>query len=111
MDHPVRVPLHVQILGDELLIVLDKPFEQWSDRWSPMIIARYAGPFASVRIDCSRCKRLTSAFFAGAIHLRQVYGPKAAVVLDQLDVSLLRGLAAMRIEGLFTVVMRAPAGA
>ena len=111
MDHPHRVPLHVQIQGDEMLIVLDKPFEQWCDRWTPVLIGRYVGPFRTVRIDCSRCNRLTSAFFAGAIHLRQTYGPKATVVLDQLDPSLLRGLAAMRIEGLFTVVTRAPAGA
>ena len=109
MDHPVRVPLHVQVLGDELLIVLDKPFEQWCDHWTPTIISRYAGPFRTVRIDCTRCNRLTSAFFAGAIHLRHTYGTKATIVLDQLDPSLVRGLASMRIETLFTVVTRAPA--
>jgi len=106
MDHPPRVPLHVEVTGVELLIVLDKAFEQWSDRWSPVIIGRYPGPYQAVRIDCSRCNRLSSAFFAGAIHLRQAYAPHATVILDQLDASLLRGLASMRLEKLFSVVTR-----
>jgi len=105
MEQPTRVPLHAQVNGDELLIVLDKPFESWCARWSPVLIGRYPGPFRQVRVDCGRCSRLTSAFFAGAIHLRQAYAP-AAIVLDQLDPSLLRGLATMRIQSLFTVVTR-----
>lgn len=106
MEPPTpRAPLHAQIQGEELLIVLDKAFEQWCDRWSPLIIGRYKGPFRTVRIDCSRCNRLSSSFFAGAIHLRQAYAP-GEVILDQLEAGLLRGLQAMRIEQLFTVVTR-----
>ena len=107
MDSPSRVPLYAQVDGNELRIVLDKPFEQWSDRWSPVIIGRYPGPYRTVRIDCGRCNRLNSSFFAGAIHLRQAYGPAGAeIILDQLDGGLLLGLRAMRIEKLFTVVTR-----
>jgi ABC-type transporter Mla MlaB component len=106
MEQTARLPLHVQVTGGELVIVLEKAFEQWSERWSPVIVARYPGPYQSVRIDCSRCNRLTSAFFAGAIHLRQTYAASGKVILDHLDPALLRVLATMRIDGLFTIIGR-----
>lgn len=97
-------------IGGPLIIHIREEFDagKLHRDWAPNIIARYPGPHPQVRIELSRCGSVSSTFFAGLIQLHHAYnkGGTTPLVLVKPDPRLVRNLAVLHFESLFTIEPR-----
>jgi anti-anti-sigma regulatory factor len=93
-----------------LVVTIRKEFDfgQLHQDWAQSITVQSPGPYPQVRIDLSRCGMVSSTFFAGLIQLHQVYNAKGTtpLVLVKPDLRLVRNLAMLRFDKLFTIEPR-----
>lgn len=91
-----------------LSITIEKEFDfgALSQDWAHSIITQHPGPFKEVRIDMSKCARVSSTFYAGLMQMHGIYTSKGArpLVLVKPDRRMMANLKILHLDQFFFVV-------
>lgn len=90
-----------------LTIVIEREFDFGSlhQDWAVSILTLNPGPFKEVRMDMSKCGRVSSTFYAGLMQLHFAYNASGAhpLILVKPDPRMVANLKILHLEGYFRV--------
>jgi hypothetical protein len=90
-----------------LTIVIEREFDFGSlhQDWAVSILSQYPGPFRTVRMDMTKCGRVSSTFYAGLMQLHFAYNAsgQSPIVLVKPDPRMVANLKILHLQSYFTV--------
>lgn len=100
-------PFTAQAKDGVLEIVIEREFDfgNLHQDWAFSILSQHPGPFTQVRMDMSKCGRVSSTFYAGLMHLHFAYNPKGTspITLVKPDPPMVANLKILHLETHFGV--------
>jgi hypothetical protein len=108
MNQDTMGAFEAEVVGTTLKVAIRREFDngQMTHDWAIRLINAHPGPFHEVRIDLSRCVRVSSTFFAGMVQLHAAYTGKGAkpLVLVNADPATVKNLKVLHLDKLFFFV-------
>jgi hypothetical protein len=90
-----------------LTIVIEREFDFGSlhQDWAVSILSQHPGPFCQVRMDMSRCGRVSSTFYAGLMQLHFAYNAsgQSPIVLTKPDPRMVANLKILHLQSYFII--------
>jgi hypothetical protein len=91
-----------------LAITIEREFDfgNLHQDWAQSIITRHPGPFQEVRVDMTKCGRVSSTFYAGLMQLHFAFNTSGTrpLVLIKPDPRMLANLRILHLEQYFHIV-------
>lgn len=88
-------------------IVIERGFDFGSlhQDWAISVLGQHPGPFTQVRVDMTRCGRISSTFYAGLMQLHFAYNANGStpIKLVKPDPCMVTNLRLLRLESCFLV--------
>lgn len=108
MSNDAMGAFEAEVVGTTLQVAIRREFDsgQMTHDWAFRLLSAHPGPFREVRIDLSRCVRVSSTFFAGMVQLHAAYTSKGAkpLVLIKPDPATVKNLKVLHLDQLFFIV-------
>jgi hypothetical protein len=100
-------PFTAKATDGVLTIVIEREFDFGSlhQDWAVSILSQHPGPFSQVRMDMSKCGRVSSTFYAGLMQLHFAYNAsgQSPVTLVKPDPRMVTNLKILHLEPYFVV--------
>ena len=100
-------PFSSQVVGSVLTIVIEREFDIGSlhQDWAVSILSQHPGPFAKVRLDMTKCGRVSSTYYAGLMQLHFAYNVSGTtpIVLLNPDSRVIANLKILHLEAYFSI--------
>ena len=100
-------PFSSHVIGGVLNIVIEREFDLGSlhQDWAVSILSLHPGPFTKVRLDMTKCGRVSSTFYAGLMQLHFAFNVSGAspIVLSKPDARVIANLKILHLETYFSI--------
>jgi hypothetical protein len=100
-------PYSSRVIDGVLNIVIEREFDVGSlhQDWAVSILSKHPGPFAKVRLDMTKCGRVSSTFYAGLMQLHFAFNVSGTnpIVLLKPDARVISNLKILHLESYFSI--------
>jgi hypothetical protein len=100
-------PFTAKATDGVLTVVIEREFDFGSlhQDWAVSILTMHPGPFSKVRMDLTKCGRVSSTFYAGLMQLHFAYNASGSspITLVKPDSRMVTNLKILHLEPYFSI--------